>query len=302
MNDETQFAASDDAFDRRLKAIEMPRSPEGLLERCLQTIDAAPETPVATTAATLSPRRARRWAFRAAVVAAGMAIVISGVWISSGDRNVLAEVYRAMDQSPAYHIHWTTERPGVAPGHKASNDLWVVAGSGSRQESQIGGKLVSVVVDNSRWRLIWDVPANEVIAWPSNLAQPSGGSAFQNGPFGDRDRLIRWAESHKKSIARQQDTLDGRIVDKLTFDVHDNQQTETLWFDRDTRRPLKYRSADAKTHATTEATIDYPSAASIPAERFAPTIPRDARLEINDPAFGRQIHSTGAGGLDLRQP
>jgi hypothetical protein len=302
MNDETPFDASDDAFNRRLKAIEAPRPPEGLLARCLKTIDAAADAPIATTAATSSPRPARRWAFRAAAIVAGVVIVISGFWISSGERNVLAEVYRAMDQSPAYHIHWTTERPGVAPGRAASNDMWVVAGSGSRQESQIGGKLVSVVVDNSRWRLIWDVPANEIIAWPSNLVPSSGGSPFQNGPFGDRDRLIRWAESHKKSIARQQDTLDGRIVDKLTFDLHDNQQTETLWFDRDTRRPLKYRSADSKTHAATEATIDYPSAASIPAERFAPTLPRDAKLEINDPAFGRQIHSTGAGGLDLRQP
>ena len=240
--------------------------------------------------------------FRSAAIAAGIAIIISGVWISSGEPNLLAEVYRAMDQSPAYHIHWTSERPGVTSGREASNDLWVVAGSGSRQESKIAGKLVSVVVDNSRWQLIWDIRTNEVIAWPSNLVRPLGSSAFRNGPFADRDRLIRWAESHKKSIVRQHETLDGRVVDKLTFEMDGNQETESLWFDRDTRRPLKYRATDSKTHSRTEATIDYPLAASIPAERFAPTIPRDAGLEINDPAFGRQIHSAGAGGLDLRQP
>ena len=192
--------------------------------------------------------------------------------------------------------------PGAVPGREATNDLWVVTGSGSRQESKFAGKLVSVVVDNSRWQLIWDIRANQVIAWPSNLVRPTGGSSLRNGPFADRDRLIHWAESHKKSIARQQDTLDGRLVDKLTFDEEANRGTETLWFDRESRRPLKYRAVDSKTRTTTEATIDYPPAASIPAEQFAPTIPRDASLEINDPAFGRQVHSAGTGGRDLRQP
>jgi len=256
---------------------------------------------MAASRPTASTRRTGRWAFRTAAIAAGIALIISGVWVSSSERNVLADVYKAMDQSPAYHIHWTTQRPGVVAGHGAINDLWVVAGSGSRQESKIDGKLVSIVVDNLRWQFIWDIRANEVVAWPSNLVRPSGSSAFQNGPFADRDRLIRWAESHKKSIARQKDMLDGQMVDKLTFDVDGSQETESLWFDRETRRPLRYRFTDSKTRSTTEATIDYPSAASIPAEQFAPTIPRDASLEINDPAFGRQIHSAGTGGLDLRQ-
>lgn len=301
MNDQTHFASGDDEFDRRLKAIEMPPAPEGLLERCLSTIDAAPTAPAVTNRPTAAPRRTRRWAFRAAAIAAGITILISGVWVSSGERNLLADVYKAMDQSPAYHVRWTSPRPGVAPVHESINDLWVVAGSGSRQESKVDGKLVSVVVDNSRWQLIWDIPANEVIAWPSKLVRPSGGSRFQDGPFADRDRLIQWAESHKKSIARQQDTLDGRVVDKLTFDVDDNRGIEILWFDRESRRPLKYRFTSSKTPSTTtEATIDYPSPTSIPAEKFAPTIPRDASLEINDPTFGRQIHSAGSGGLDLR--
>jgi outer membrane lipoprotein-sorting protein len=96
--------------------------------------------------------------------------------------------------------------------------------------------------------------------------------------------------------------LDGRAVEKLTFDVEGNRGTESLWFDRESRRPVKFQSTDSKTHFTTEATIDYPAATSIPAEQFVPTVPRDATLEINDPAFGRQVRSAGTGGLDLRQP
>ena len=112
MNEEAQFDASDDEFERRLEAVPMPRPPEGLLERCLETIDGISTTPaLVASRSTPSSRRTRRWAYRAAAIAAGIAIIISGVWVSSGDRNLLADVYKAMDQSPAYHIHWTTARP-----------------------------------------------------------------------------------------------------------------------------------------------------------------------------------------------
>jgi hypothetical protein len=122
--------------------------------------------------------------------------------------------------------------------------------------------------------------------------------------FSNRETLLAWAKSHRKSIVREQESLNGQLVDKLTLKgiPEGSQNSQIVWFDPATRRPLKFRFESPKPARTIEATIDYPPVASIPTERFSLPVPRDARIEINDPAFGRQIHAEGASGLDLRQP
>jgi hypothetical protein len=181
------------------------------------------------------------------------------------------------------------------PTMKRTMETWFVRGKGGRQETRSQDKLVGVVVNNGRWEFRWDVAEHLVAAWSTTLLGKR--SEFEHaGLVQNSEELLRWAESHKADIHIEPDVLNGQKVRKVTLNwpgpagAGSRPQTDTVWFDPDSLRPLKQRS-ELWDGGVSEALFDYPAPENIPADllRFQP--PPDVTLEINDPDLARQVYS-----------
>jgi len=292
----------EDALDRRIKSHRPPEPSTDLLGRCLATVSGPRRR---SDAATATPRALRPRA-RIALGAAGLAVGLLAAFsvflffpAGNGSKNLLAEVVRAFEEAPAFHI----KRVGVRAGDTevpGTQEVWVVRGVGRRVEVREGTKLVGVGVDNLRWRLQWDVERDYVIAWPSKMADPSArlDDDFELIPS---QSLIGWGEKHKAEVVVERDELDGKEVEKVTVQWPGETEAgaNVVWFDPLTHRPLKkrHRYDDGR---ITEIMIDYPAPDAVPEERFTLEIPRSALLEVNDPLLGRPLYSEGQTHPDLR--
>ncbi len=291
----------EDELDRRIKSDEPPDPPDDLPQRCLARIHAS-------GLVTVRPKRAGGvFRYRGRVVMSGIsvaaAVVVACLALlrgSAGPNNVLAEVIRAFQQAPAYHVTRTEFEPGGTEPARIE-ETWAVRGVGRRIEVRQASKLAAVVVDNMRWRFIWDPDRDCVIAWPSDLADPSA-RISDDAVLSERESLLRWADRHKADAVPEKHRLDGKEVEKITLRWPGEipMGTHTVWFDPGTRRPLKkrYESAEGR---ITEIMIDYPAPETVPKQQFEFQVPRSATLEVNDPQLGRPLYAEGQTLPDLRK-
>jgi hypothetical protein len=238
-----------------------------------------------------------------------------------------------LDRVPAYHYrvtyYVTWGDPDYDPADagpprvKATEEGWAVRGTGRRAEVRQGGKLTKLTVDTPRWRFVWDAPRNAVYAYPSRLYDPIGKGLDDS--FWTRQEIIEWSKRAKATYVSQQDRLEGKEAEKITFQyladplddgfspIHvpfpgieqalqspdARYRTRTYWFD--VRTHLMLRKTCGCKSPKHEESVDYPAADSLPREFFRVQVPRGATLEINDPELGRRIYSEGQKGPDLRQ-
>lgn len=233
---------------------------------------------------------------------------------------------------PAYHWQRTWYPAGVAERFKyegrvkpwSTEEGWAVRGVGRRVETRQGSKLVSVVVDTPRWRFVWYVSQKLVVAVPSRLDE------FNFPPEGvnlvSRRWITAWETRNRATMVWAKDRRNGEEVEKLTarslgdpdydgrcpihgFDPKKHQKllespdaqfrTRTYWLDPQTHLQVAYRCGCKSPKQ--EYSIDYPAPESVPRELFEFQIPRDARLEIDDPQLGRRILSEGQSFPDPRE-
>ena len=153
-------------------------------------------------------------------------------------------------------------------------------------------------MNNGRWEFRWDVPGRIVAAWSTALLGKRS-SMEHAGLVLESQALLRWAEGHRAEIRDEPDTLDGRKVRKVVLrwpgpgGPGTPPQTDTVWFDPDSLRPLRQRS-ESWDGQVTDARIDYPRPEDIPHDLLDFHPPRDVMLEINDPDLGRQVYSDAA--------
>ncbi len=315
MNHNREHAASGDAWEKHLRAISPPAPPDDLLPRCLETIDSAAVKAVVEQAAfpqepsVLRPADQRRqsgsrrkWIVSIAPLAAAVLIGMFFFWGPQGTENLLAQVIQALDRAAAYHVRATVHLPGP-PGTAGSNtiEMWVVRGVGRRTENRLNEKLVSVVVEDARWKLLWDPNARRVSAWPSEVLDAKAGWPLEEFTV-SREKIIEWAKKEKANVVPQACDLDGRKAEKVTLSwpAESAGGRLSVWFEADSRRPIKLAYEKLDGTPQMEATIDYPPAEAVPQERFAFPVPRDAEVEVFDPQFGREISAEGQTGPDLR--
>ena len=319
MNHNRENTSSGDAWEKRLRAISAPPPPDGLLPRCLDTIDSAavkafteqpaflqePSTLRAAGRRPLAGSR-RKWIVSIAPLAAAVLIGMFFFWGPQGTENLLAQVIQALDRAAAYHVRATVHLPGPTdgPSEKAGGntiEMWVVRGVGRRTENRLNEKLVSVVVENPRWKLLWNPDARRVSAWPSVVLDAKTDWPLEEFTV-SREKIIEWAEKQKATVVPQACGLDGRKAEKvtLTWPAESGAGRLSVWFEADSRRPIKLAYEKLDGTPQMEATIDYPPAEAVPQERFAFPVPRDAELEVFDPQFGKEISAAGQTGPDLR--
>ena len=320
MNHNREHAASGDAWEKRLRAISAPAPPDDLLPQCLDTIDSAAVKADVEQAAFLrepsvlrpADRRLlagsrRKWIVSIAPLAAAALIGMFFFWGPQGTENLLAQVIQALDRAAAYHVRATVYLPapsGTAPSGKGDAntiEMWVVRGEGRRTENRLNDKLVSVVVENPRWKLLWDPNARRVSAWPSEVLDAKAEWPLEEFTI-SREKIIEWAKKEKANVVPQACDLNGRKAEKVTLSWPAESAAGRLsvWFEADSRRPVKLAYEKLDGTPQMEATIDYPPAEAVPQERFVFPVPRDAEVEVFDPQFGRQISSAGQTGPDLR--
>ena len=238
----------------------------------------------------------------------------------------------SIDRIPAYHYRKIRYE---SPGNPAADfrdydgpprivgieEGWAVRGVGRRVEVRQEGKLVSLMVETPRWRFRWDVTRNVVIAYPSRLNEqgPKEVSSIR-----ERKGVKRWSERARATYVSEKDRLSGEEVEKITFTyladperddrwpIHGWKpgyerllqspdvvfRTRTYWFDLKTQLLVR-RQCGCKPPKYYD-WVDYPAPESIPRDLFRFEVPRDATLEINDPALGRQVVSEVEAGPDLR--
>jgi hypothetical protein len=235
-------------------------------------------------------------------LAAAVLVALLFFWGPQGAENLLAEVFQALDRAPAYHVRVTIHDPTLLAATGTSTmEMWLVQSVGRRTESRSSGELVSVLVDNLRWKLEWNSRGRRVSAWPSDMADPKANLPL-DWLVTSREEMIQWGEKHKANVVPEKDQLDGREVEKVTLTWSDEpvNTRQIVWFDLKSRRPVKfcYETLDGKQGI--EAAIDYPSPEDVPKERFTFQVPRDAALEVYDPQLGRQLSAGGQTGPDLR--
>ena len=210
--------------------------------------------------------------------------------------NVLAQVIQALDRAAAYHVRATIYDPVISKGTGSNTiEMWLVRGVGRRTENRLNDKLVSVVVENARWKLIWDPNARRVSAWPSELLDPKADWPLEEFMV-SREKIIEWAKKQKASVVPQACDLDGRKAEKvtLTWPAESAAGRLSVWFEADSRRPIKLAYEKLDGTPQMEAAIDYPLPEAVPQERFDFQVPRDAEVEVFDPQFGREISSRRA--------
>lgn len=230
---------------------------------------------------------------------------------------------------PAYHYRKITPQVLTVPGQKRpdlpktkrTHEVWMLRGVGRRVETRKGSELAFVIVDTPRWRFLHDVASNCVAASPSQLADRNVGD--DDAMLSLRDPIIRMWEQSTAGFVCENDTVDGKEVEKITFycpadfmargewPIHSFEaekhielsgtefRTRQYWFDCQTGRQLGYQCG-CKTPKH-EDWIDFPSPESLSPKRFTFRVPRDALLEINDPEVGRQVYSEGQTEPDLRE-
>jgi hypothetical protein len=267
--------------------------PKDLLERCLATI------PGAATAGSFGKLRFRRWAARA-LGAAAAAIAIAAVGLLARPRDAAAAhflqaVQTTWTQVPACHRLTVMSGPILT----RTEEGWYVRGKAGRLEVRSDNTLKGVVVSNGRWEFHWDVPGKLVAAWSTTLLDKHG-SMEHAGLVLEGRAILQWAEGHRAEIRDEPDTLDGRKVRKVVLrwpgpgGPKSHPQTDTIWFDPDSHRPVRQRSESWEGQVI-DARIDYPRPEDVPADLLAFRPPRDVTLEINDPDLGRQVYSEAAG-------
>jgi hypothetical protein len=285
------------------------------LPRCLDTIDSAAVKAVVEQAAFLrepsvlrpaGQRRLsgsrRKWIVSIAPLAAAVLIGTFFFWGPSGTENLLAQVIQALDRAAAYHVRAAVHLPGPSgKGGDNTIEMWVVRGVGRRTENRLNEKLVSVVVEDARWKLLWDPDARRVSAWPSEVLDAKAEWPLEEFTV-SREKIIEWAKKQKANVIPQACDLNGRTAEKvtLTWPAESAAGRLSVWFEADSRRPIKLAYEKLDGTPQMEATIDYPQAEAVPQERFVFPVPRDADVEVFDPQFGREISSAGQTGPDLR--
>jgi hypothetical protein len=299
MNADNKRQWVEDELDRRMKALPSPDPPSDLLSRCLGTIAAA-GTPARPIAIRPAWKRGMRWAVSMVPLAAAVFLAFL-FWGSQGEQNLLAAVFQAFDRAPAYHLRVRMQAPAKMTDGNDAMEIWLVRGVGRRVEASAKGKPTGVLVDNLRWKILWNVPARRASAWPSEMA--GGSPEFPlEWLLKSREAMIRWGEKYKAQIVPEKDRLDGQEVDKITVDWpgKPGKPRETVWFDKNSGRPLKFHDETPDGTQKFDVLIDYPSPGDVPKERFSFQVPRDAAVEVYDPQFGRQLWSPGETGPDLR--
>jgi hypothetical protein len=296
-NDQRQWAEDD--LDRRMKSLRPPDPPADLLPRCLGMIAAA-GTPARATAVRPAWKRGMRWAVSMVPLAAAVALALM-FWGPQREQNLLAAVFQAFDQAPAYHMRVRMQAPTRFTDGNDAMEIWLVWGVGRRVEASAKGKLAATLVDNLRWKIEWNVAGRRVSAWPSEMGKDKPEFPLE-WMLKSRQAMIRWGEKHKAQIVPEKDQLDGREADKITINWphKPDEPRQTVWFDPQSGRPLRLCDETLDGKQKFEVLIDYPSPGDVAKERFAFQVPRDAAVEVYDPQFGRQLSSAGETGPDLR--
>ena len=304
MSEQGQYDPVEDELDRRMRLHEAARPPDDLLARCLATIGPGPARAAVPIPRRIVGGRRARWALSVVSLAAALLIALFVFWGPHANGNVLAEVYRALDRAPAYHARARLSVPGAGAPMSQVREIWVLRGVGRREEVHEGPKLAAVIVDNLRWKLQWDMQRNQVIAWPSEMADPKKHRDPLDDDMLNRDKLLEYAEKSKATFVPEKDRLDGREVEKITLSWPEGGMAKKmiLWFDPKTRRPAKCCWEGDQPGMGMEVSLDYPDPKEIPAEKLTLEVPRRALLEINDPHLGRQVYSEGQTGPELGQP
>ncbi|QEH33465.1 hypothetical protein OJF2_19670 [Aquisphaera giovannonii] len=277
-------------LEGRLKALDAGPVPDGLLDRCLETLDGpgSPET------LELPGRRRTAWVSPLAAAAAILVLIGGVAMLSRPGAAAAAEFLQAAragwSEVPACHRVMTMG----GPDHPRIVETWFARGKGGRQEIRVGGELTGVAVSNGRWEYRWDIPGKLVAVWSGSLVNQRG--AFSSaGLIEDSESLVRWAEDHRADIRVEADTLGGRKLRKVTLrwpgpEGQPGGQSDTVWFDHESLRPVRQVSHTFDGRAI-EVTLDYPAPESLPADLFSFSMPRDVTLEVNDPDLGRQLYS-----------
>ena len=315
MNEDQRHKLAGDPLEQRIKDLPPPDPPDGLLSRCLETIgrsgldmtvepgrrDGNREIP--RVARRTLRRSWRQWSVAMVPLAAVVLLGLTFFWFSQGAENLLAEVVQAFDRAATYHVRATIYDPELsAAAGSNSMETWLVRGVGRRTENRSNGQLVSVFVDDLRWRFQWDVRARRVSARPSEMLDAKADWPLDDYVASSRENFVQWGKRQKVRIVPQDDNLDGRKVEKVTLSWPDwpDRGRQVVWFDRQSRRPVKLRQETNDGKPQVEVAIDYPSPDAVPKERFVFTVPRDAELEVFDPQLGRGLSAEGQTGPDLR--
>jgi outer membrane lipoprotein-sorting protein len=295
-NDQREWAEDD--LDRQMKTLQPPGPPSDLLSRCLGTIAAGGKP----CPARVRPawKRGMRWAVSMVPLAAAVLLAVM-FWGPQGERNLLAAVFQAFDRAPAYHMRVTMQLPMRECDGNDAMEIWLVRGGGRRVEARAKEKLTAVLVDNLRWKIEWNVGGRRVSAWPSEMAKGNADFPLE-WMLKSREAMIQWGEKYKAKIVPEKDQLDGQEVDKITvtWPHKPAKPRQTVWFDKNSGRPLKLHDETPDGKQKFDVLIDYPSPGDVPKERFTLQVPRDAAVEVYDPQFGRQLSSAGQTGPDLR--
>jgi YD repeat-containing protein len=236
---------------------------------------------------------------RARLCAAAAAVLLVGALTASLLRpgpasaaSFFQAVRATWTEVPACHIVGSMRFPHL----EARVETWYVRGKGGRRETCSAQGLTGVVVSNGRWEYRWDVQGRLVAAWSSALLGDRGEFA-RAGLVQNSEQLLRWADAHRAEVRIETETLGGRKVRRAMLrwpgpdgDGKGRPQTDTIWFDPDTLRPVKQRS-ELWDGGVTEAEFDYPSPEQVPADLLTFRPPDDVTLEVNDPDLGRQLYS-----------
>lgn len=217
--------------------------------------------------------------------------------------------------------HWRLTRPGFQP-EMDIEEGWTIRGIGRRVETRRGkeSKLVLLVVETPRWHFSYDLARNLVVASPSLLeASWPQIEAWTT----QRESINRLYEELTAIFAQEKDRRRGKDVERITYYfpadfVHGGDwpihslfpkgliepsgngfRTRTHWWDPKTDRSLG-RRCGCKPPKHGEVSIDYPEPETFPKQLFTFQVPRDALLEINDPALGRKVYSEATTLPDLR--
>lgn len=209
-----------------------------------------------------------------------------------------------LDLVPAYH--WRDV--SFLGNGVVIEEGWALRDVGRRVELHEASALRMLTLDTPRWHFVWQPGRNRVMASPSRLGDPAGEEWLR-----ERANTISIAEDWTAVVACERVQLDGRDVDKVTaYYPADPQQrgrwpihgfdprahlrvsgkefrTRTFWFDPETH--LMVRRECGCQPAKYLVTVDYPPPENLPRERFNFEIPKDARLEIVDPALGRPVYA-----------
>ena len=223
----------------------------------------------------------------------------------------------ALGKAPAYHVRrvlyrWRDEDPSLDE-IRGTTEEWGVRGVGNRCEHREGSKLTSASINTPRWSFRWFPAENRVVAAP--VLPEALGWTFTN--LCDREQFFRFFELRTGVFAHTKDRLDGREVDKIVVYLPPDEDGRhcqhgpfnpkrhlrfsgprfpgrVFWFDLETGLPLKRQCRCLRPNTGThDERIDYPAPGSLPGDLFTFEVPREAQLEVHDPALGRTVHSLG---------